>query len=182
MLNPVIAERYALALVALAKKQSILSEIEIELRTVECVFREVGQLQAFLKAPQISKEIKVEVVTKVFKNKIQTPIYHFILLLLKKNRMEYFLDSCLAFYKLCHSERGVTLAKVISAVPINDDLKSKLMSSLEKMIAKKLEAEYIVDQNILGGLSVQVEDLLMDGSVRNKLNRLIRNLFMTKVH
>ena len=182
MLNLRVAERYSEALFQVCKKNDCIEKVEIEVECLEKIFNKNKNLKSFLESPQISSEDKESLIKKVFENKCQKVLVQFMLLLLRKNRMEYLCSSFHYFYQFVRSVKGITQARVTSAVGLNKNLKDQLVQSLEKLTKKKLEPYYIVDDKILGGLSVQIEDLLMDLSVRHHLNEMKEKLFKVKVH
>lgn len=66
----------------------------------------------------------------------------------------------------------VTTARVISAVPLTAEEQARLKASLKKRFGRDLALALSVDPGLLGGLSVQVGDQVIDGSLAGKLNAL----------
>jgi len=61
---------------------------------------------------------------------------------------------------------------VTSAVELTEDKLTSLSAALEKRLARKVKLNCNVDASIVSGLVIQAGDMVIDGSVRNKLNRL----------
>jgi F-type H+-transporting ATPase subunit delta len=61
---------------------------------------------------------------------------------------------------------------VKSAIELSDEKKSSLSAALEKRLARKVKLNCTVDANVVSGLVIKAGDLVIDGSVRGKLNRL----------
>ncbi len=172
MLNSTIAERYAQALFQVAFKEKHLSDIEEEVRVLEKIVRQDRIFKSFLESPQIGLEDKIELVEKVFRKRLSTLVVNFILLLLKKHRIQYLLEACEILHALCRKQRGVSQAQVKTAVALAGPIQQRLQTSLEKLTRKKLELDVTLDMRLIGGLTVQIDDLLMDGSVRFQLEQL----------
>ena len=66
----------------------------------------------------------------------------------------------------------VTTARVISAVPLTAEEQARLKASLKRRFGRDLDLALSVDPSILGGLTVQVGDQVIDGSLAGKLNAL----------
>ncbi len=61
---------------------------------------------------------------------------------------------------------------VTSAVELNEEQQGKLISALEKRLARKVKLNCSVDSNIVSGLLIQAGDTVIDGTTKGKLNRL----------
>jgi len=68
-------------------------------------------------------------------------------------------------------EKEVTV-DVKSAIELSDEKKTSLSAALEKRLARKVKLNCTVDANVVSGLVIKAGDLVIDGSVRGKLNRL----------
>ena len=60
-------------------------------------------------------------------------------------------------------------ALVKSAEPLTDEEKAKLIAKLEKVSGKSVDAEYRIDKSILGGVVVEMEGTIIDGSLKHRL-------------
>ena len=60
-------------------------------------------------------------------------------------------------------------ASVVSAAPLSEEEKAKLVASLEKRSGRRVRPEYRVDPSLLGGLVVEMDGTRMDGSLRQRL-------------
>ena len=80
--------------------------------------------------------------------------------------------------------KGTEIAKVTTAVPLTDTLKSKVLAKVKSIIGKDVHLENIVDPNIIGGFILKVGDKQFDASILGKMNNLRRefedNLYVPK--
>lgn len=65
---------------------------------------------------------------------------------------------------------------VLSAVELSSDQQTKLAASLEKRLAKKVKLNCIIDTTVVGGLVIKSGDMVIDSTVRGKLDRLANAL------
>jgi len=68
-------------------------------------------------------------------------------------------------------EKEITV-DVTSAVEISAEQETTLSAALEKRLARKVKLNCVVDANVVSGLVIKADDMVIDGSVRGKLNRL----------
>ena len=71
--------------------------------------------------------------------------------------------------KLVEETKNISDAKIISAVELSEDEKERIILKLEKESGKKIKAEYVVDKSIIGGIIIESDGKIIDGSLRYKL-------------
>jgi F-type H+-transporting ATPase subunit delta len=80
------------------------------------------------------------------------------------------------FRRLYNRREGIVEADATSAAELDPDEVAALRSRLEQITGEKVELQTHVDASLLGGVQVRVGDLLIDGSVRGRLERLRNRL------
>ena len=73
-------------------------------------------------------------------------------------------------------ERGVETARVTTAVPLDPAERELLAARLSARFGKRIQLVEAVDPSVIGGVVAQVDDVIIDGSVRGRLARLRRAL------
>jgi F-type H+-transporting ATPase subunit delta len=68
--------------------------------------------------------------------------------------------------------KSKAVAEVRSAIELTDDQKTRLAAALANATGKSIELKVIVDPSILGGIVAQIDDQVIDGSVRTRLDQL----------
>ena len=76
------------------------------------------------------------------------------------------------FSKLKADYEKTVIVDVTSAVELTADKLTTLSAALEKRLARKVKLNCNVDASIVSGLVIKAGDMVIDGSFRNKLNRL----------
>jgi F-type H+-transporting ATPase subunit delta len=76
------------------------------------------------------------------------------------------------FASLLRRERGVQLAEVRTALPLDDAQRDAVMDRLHELTGDEIEINEVVDEGLIGGITVRIGDRLYDASVRSRLERL----------
>lgn len=93
--------------------------------------------------------------------------------LLARKRMMYLWPEFVSELKLlCDREKGILRVQVVSGVPLTPSLHKKLIQALERRTGKTVVLEEQVKPEVLGGISVQAQDLYWDGTLRGQLQQL----------
>jgi F-type H+-transporting ATPase subunit delta len=101
---------------------------------------------------------------------------NFMHLLNHKGRLEYIKKIQEQYRLLADQASGLVRAQVFSARPLAPDMQTRLILALEKRTLKKVEAEFAVSPELIGGLKVQIGGMLLDGSVAEQLRRMEESL------
>jgi len=76
------------------------------------------------------------------------------------------------FAEMVRRERGISLAEVRTALPLDDDQRDAISARLRTLTGDRIEMREVVDDALIGGVSVRIGDRLYDASVRSRLERL----------
>ena len=80
--------------------------------------------------------------------------------------------SCIeAFCDLVRIYKNRTIATVYYVEPLTEEQKTALIEKLQKISGKIIEPEFIKDESLIGGIKVQIDDKIMDGSIKNRLDK-----------
>lgn len=176
MSNIAAANRYAVALFELSKEKNILDVISAELEVVKKVFIEDDKLSALLDHPNISYDEKKKLIETSFSG-LSVTLMHTLLLLLKKKRLDTVTLIADKFQGLLEEERQVAHAVVYTVKPLTEEEKSMISTTFAKKAGKEtLHITNEIDPHLIGGMKIQIGDIIFDGSVKGQLNRLEREL------
>lgn len=167
-----VARRYAKALFQAATKQGIVSSVESDLNLIVAVARKSGSFTAFLDSPEVTRDRKFQVVEKAFSDRVTALTMAFVRLLLDKRRETTIPLVREIFVELRRESEKVMRAVVTLREPMGEEEKLRIIKRLEEKSGKKVEAEFVVDPGLIGGLTVRWGDFVLDGSLRGSLSRL----------
>ena len=171
-----VARRYAQALFEIARKNDIVQAVEDDLAAFSKLLKNDAEFRHFFVAPYTSRSEKIEIVDKIFSDRITALTLQLIRVMLEKGRERETQGVETAFANLRREQEGVVHATVTSVIELTDKQKSALLAKLEATQGKKFEADFEIDPRLLGGVKVAYGSYVLDGSVRGALDRLRDNL------
>ncbi|MBQ1389568.1 MAG: ATP synthase F1 subunit delta [Clostridia bacterium] len=166
------SKEYAEALFALALEEGITEEISESLKIVLSQFRANPMYADFLASPNITVNDRVNAIDEAFSGSVHEYVLSFLKLLCRKDSIRCMYKAIYDYEDLFRESKGIAHARVISAVPLKSDEKTKLKAKLESLTGKKVEMECIHSSSVLGGIVVYVDGRVLDGSLRRRLHDL----------
>ena len=168
-----LATRYASALFELAKAKGLLDETATDLLKLSAAYDESPDLRRLVSSPISGRADQARVMNVLGEKLGLTPLTNNIVGLLATNRGLLALRPIIENYVILRSrERGEIPAEVISPVELTSVQQSTLAEILKGAIGKEIAIRFQIDASLLGGLIVKVGSLMVDGSVRNKLQHM----------
>jgi F-type H+-transporting ATPase subunit delta len=129
----------------------------------------------FLTSPVVPAGKKRAVLAELLPT-VSPDVGRFLAILARRDRLELVPEIARVFRRLLNEHRGIAVAQVTTAVPIDERQKSVIASRLGRRVGKTVTVETRIDPSILGGVIAQIGDNVIDGSVRGRLERLRRAL------
>ena len=167
------AERYSLALFELAEESNLLIEIEDQALSLLNLINQSDDFCNFVKDPTINQEDLLKAInTIVENNKLNILFKNFLNFLIKKRRF-FFIERILkSFIETCSRKRGELKAELRSAKNLSSDEITKITELLTKNFNSKIRLNYRYDESLIGGLVIQVGSIMIDNSIKNKLQQI----------
>jgi F-type H+-transporting ATPase subunit delta len=103
---------------------------------------------------------------------VAPPAVNLLLLMVRRGRPGVVEPMITRFSELLRRERGVTLAQVRTALPLDDGQRAEVAARLRALTGSQVEMDETVDPDLIGGIAVRIGDQLYDASVRSRLERL----------
>jgi F-type H+-transporting ATPase subunit delta len=167
------AGRYSLALYELAIEANMLSEIEVHSASIISLITLSKDFKSLIKDPTNNKEVQLNTLKKISEQyKLNELLTKFLSFLVSKRRF-FYLDNILkSFVETCSIKRGELKAELTSAKNLTENEVSKIKEELTKDFSSKIRLNYKHDPSLIGGLIVQVGSMMVDTSVKNKLQQI----------
>lgn len=172
MLVSKAARRYATALLELAEEQNSVEKVLEDIRFVHHTIDDSRELMLFLKSPIVKPDKKVAALKEIFSDELGELVNQFIVLLANKKRADLLDEVVAAFIEKYNIHAGIVNIEARVAQPLNDDQQSKLKEMLEKTTGKTVNLKITEQPELKGGLAVKINDTIIDGSVKHKLEQL----------
>jgi len=165
-------KNYVQALVESGRESESLDQLIADLEDVEKKISGNPSLKIFLGEASISISEKKQALRSIFQDYIGEKSYNFILLLIR-NRNLGLLKSILAKSKKeKHLLENVLEIKVESSVEMLKEEQAKISELIEKKTGKKIILHTDINHELVGGLRIEISDLILDASLRGRLERL----------
>lgn len=133
------------------------------------------RVKQIISNPTLTREKRASFFTKqstLFDDKF----CNFIRLTANYGRLDLLPEIYEGYEQLKLSHNAEMNVQVTSAVKLEDSQKKNITDSLNKKLGKKLNIEFDQDASIIGGLVVRTGDIVIDGSVKGQLKKLVTNL------
>ena len=164
------SKEYAVALFSLAVEEDMLDRVSDGLKLVLSQLRGNLGYVDFLASPNISMNDRLAAIDEAFSESVCEYVVSFLKILCQKGSIRSVYKIISDYEELFQASKGVSTARVISAVPLKKEQKQKLQAKLEQLCGKKVIMECIHSPSVLGGLIVYVDGKVLDGSLRRRLH------------
>jgi F-type H+-transporting ATPase subunit delta len=170
-----IARVYADALFRAAKDTGKLDVLKEQLSAFVAALRQSREMELFFFSPYFSSAEKRDGLSKVLDG-AEPELINFLELLAEKHRVPVIYRIERQFKALWAKENKRLGVTVTSAVELDPEIAERIGAEIEKQTGNEVELESRVDDSILGGLVVQVGNMVLDASVRNRLEKLRKSI------
>jgi F-type H+-transporting ATPase subunit delta len=166
-----LAEVYSRALFDVAKEQDILDEVHEQLGQFTDELDTNRDMQVFFFSPYFSSQEKKEGIGKMIEGADENFV-RFLELLAERHRMPAIFRIRRAFDRLYAEERKLLPVTVTSAVELDKDTVKEIGRKIEEQTGRKVQLSAKVDPDVIGGLVMRVGNMVMDASIRARLEKL----------
>lgn len=171
-----VSKTYATALFDVAQEAGKEQEYFQELQDLDGIFSAHKDLMTVLKSPVFSKEEKKRMLTEIFAGKVSEYMMNFLKVLVDKDRIGLFDHITQTYKKLLHQKNNIEEVTAITAVAMTAQMQDALAQKLKQSMGKEILLHNKVDESILGGVLLKIGNEQIDGSVKNRLETIKREL------
>ena len=169
-------EAYADALLAAARGEGNLADIEDDLFRFARTVEGSDDLRMALTDPALPVERRLAVIEDLVGGKALAVSAALVGLIVGAGHAADLPAIVDRFVELAVAERQREVAEVRSVLPLDDGQQRRLAAALSAATGKQVEVKVIVDPSVLGGVVARVGDVVIDGSVRHRLEQLKEQL------
>ena len=169
-------EAYAEAMLAAARGEGNLADIEDDLFRFARTFESSDQLRIALTDPHLPVDRRLAVIEELMGGRGLAASAALVSLVVAAGHAGDLPAIIDRFVELAAGERQREFAEVRSALPLDAKQQKRLADALGKATGKHVEVKVIVDPSVLGGIVARVGDVVIDGTVRHRLEQLKEQL------
>jgi F-type H+-transporting ATPase subunit delta len=166
-----IAQVYARSLFEVAKEHDKLDVVRDQLGEIADAVAEQHDLQVFFFSPYFSTDEKVDGLQRALEDADEA-VLNFLELLIEKHRMPALFRIRREFEALWEEENRLLPVQVTSAIELDESTVSQIGDAIGEQTGRRIELTSEVDPDILGGIVLRVGNSILDASIRNRLEKL----------
>ena len=163
-------KRYAQALFEIAEQQSLVDECSTSLESLLDVL-DNDEAYRILNHPKISLTDKVDFMSQI-KPECNKYVFNFIGLLISRGLFQYLRRAVNEFFSLVDQKKGRHKIELRIASVLNENKIEQITSHLKKFVNADIVLNKKIDEKLIGGLILLIEDTMIDGSLKTKLTQL----------
>lgn len=176
-----ITVRYAKAFFSTAKEKNMLDILKADIETVLNFCNNSNDFILLLESPVVKTSKKINLISTIFKGKIDELSLKFLLLITSNKREVHIPGICRNFLGLTRKDQNIKSAVLTTATEMDKDILNKIELLMAKELGAKIELASKVNTNIIGGMVLRIGDKQYDASVATKLNKIKQQLLETEL-
>jgi len=167
-------KRYAQAVFEIALESNKLKEWQSDLDKIAQLMQN-AEFTSLIENPKLPFEMKAKLAREIL-GKMNPMALNLVYLLIAKGKLRNASELVDEYRCLLNDHYGIKTAQVTTAIALDSTDKERLSRHIETIIGNKVSMNIEVNPDILGGFIARIDDSLIDGSVRNKLEMLKKSL------
>ena len=171
-----ISVRYAKALLSFGKEENILPRLREDIELLNKSITSITEFKEFLMNPVIKTSGKLKFIASNFKNNIHPATHSFLTLIIKNRREAFILSISRVFLDLFRKNSGIKSATLTTSRTIDDKLRNSIIKYITKKLDINIELDERINERLIGGFILRIEDQQIDASVLNRLNNIKKEL------
>jgi F-type H+-transporting ATPase subunit delta len=164
-----VAEGYAYALFELASLADSVDATEASMIEVAKAVRGHLDLRAALDDVSVASDAKRDILRQIFGESATPEALAVVTAMVSRGLADSLSDVARIFAEIAERERGIVVAEVTTAIPLDDVLRAKLAEKLSASLGRPVTLREQVDASILGGIVIKVAGRVLDGSLSSQL-------------
>lgn len=166
------AKRYANGLLQVGLESGQLEAMRSDMQYIRDAVESEPMLQKILKSPIVKEDKKNAIVQEVLKGKVTDVTLKLVDILAIKNRFGLLYLVAKSFQEVYNQHAGILEITISTAYELEKKQVESMVKAMEKATGKSIHYTIKTDRSLIGGVAIKYGDTVIDGSVRNKLERL----------
>ncbi len=170
------AKRYAHALIDLAQDQKSLDQLLEQTQLIEHTLKQSDDLRSVLNSPVVKNEDKRDIAKAVFKS-ADKMLHGLFDLLGDNNRFDHLKWICQSYKHRYNAIHHIQEAHMSSAIELDNKIIKALKAKIKDITGDDAQVTTEVNEELIGGFVLKLNDLQYDASISGKLNKIKRSLY-----
>lgn len=173
--NEASAKNYAKAMFDAAQELGKIETIKNDFNTVYSSMLADKDVLSFFTSTFVDGNIKIGILKKVYEESVAEETFNLLSILIERDLINILFAIIVEYENLCNEYYNILSTKIIASSEIENI--EALKSSIRNMVDKDVHFTVEIDESIMGGIIVQIEDVIYDYSVRRLLENVKDSLF-----
>ncbi len=175
-----ISVRYAKALFQSASEQQILDKVYEDMEVLNSTCK-LEEFQYMLVVPTLQPSQKIKVLRSIFEKQVSKITLAMLDLVVKNKRELYLPGIARNFMDLYRREKGIRKASLVTAQSVDESAVEGIRALIRKAYNSEVELSASVNDDVIGGFVLTIEDMRYDASVASNLRKLKKQLLQTSI-
>ena len=172
----VVGDRYAESLFDLAKEEKKVTQYLDDIKLVGEVLDSDTQIVQFFNHVLIENDKKIQLLDQSFKGNVDQYVLNFLKLLVQSRRIRYIDDIVKSYINLSNQYLGIEEGMIYTPYELTDQQIQDIEKAISQKENKKVTLKVSIDPSLLGGIKVQIANRIYDGTIKNKVEMLKKEL------
>jgi ATP synthase, F1 delta subunit len=172
----VVATRYAKAIYQYALEKGEEDRIYEAFVALAGNYLRYPELRTVLKDPTVSDKHKSEVLLTACGSSFGETLRNVIHLILKNGRIDYLENITWVYEEYYRKFKEIVIAKLTTVNSADEEIKKELVDVISRITQHQVEFHTVINPDIIGGFVLEIENKLLDASVKTQLNRMRTDL------
>ena len=172
----VVGDRYAESLFDLAKEENKVTQYLDDIKLVGEVLDSDPQSVQFFNHVLIENDKKIQLLDQSFKGNVDQYVLNFLKLLVQSRRIRYIDDIVKSYINLSNQYLGIEEGMIYTPYELTDQQIQDIEKAISQKENKKVTLKVSIDPSLLGGIKVQIANRIYDGTIKNKVEMLKKEL------
>jgi len=175
-----IAKRYAKALFDFSKEKNSVENVKSDMDYIHELCAQSEDFVAVLNSPILKVQKKKDIVAAVVGDKISDSTMDMLKIIADSRRESIIPTMADEFIKMYNESIGLVKVDLYSAVELSKDLQDKISKKIATQTEKKIELTQHIQEDLIGGFVLKMDDMLYDASLKSSLSKL-KNVLSQRV-
>ena len=172
----VVGDRYAESLFDLAKEENKVTQYLDDIKLVGEVLDSDPQIVQFFNHVLIENDKKIQLLDQSFKGNVDQYVLNFLKLLVQSRRIRYIDDIVKSYINLSNQYLGIEEGMIYTPYELTDQQIQDIEKAISQKENKKVTLKVSIDPSLLGRIKVQIANRIYDGTIKNKVEMLKKEL------
>ena len=172
MKNSRATTRYAKAFYQFSVEEKVLKEAYNDMTSLKELCEINKDFLMLLKTPIVNTERKIEILKKIFTGKLNKATLSFICSVANSKRESLLSAIAIKFISFYKKHNNISTATVVTAASLSKETKREIIMLIERTNNTNVEIEEVVNEEIIGGVIINMGDKQIDASISNKIKKI----------